>query len=177
MSHAVRSPDVELIERIKNLERVVVTLNRLPSGASSIGWNLIPAETPRGVLASGYAQTTTSQTAITADTNLTGMSVTVTVGANRRIKVTCQAVVQRTVADGLALGFIKEDTVGIQVWCDFVPSNTSGFLTTGSAILTPTAGSHTYAMSLGRSTGTGTIGTVSNAQSPVFILVEDIGSV
>lgn len=131
------------------------------------------AKMPAGWL--GYEQVTSSQSSITTITDLTGLSVTVTVPASRRIRVTGSAFLSRTVADGATSLLIRESSTTLK---------NAGYLTTGaqfgaeegSVVLTPSAGSHTYKLSLEQDSGTGSSGIIAAATTPAFILVEDLGS-
>jgi hypothetical protein len=124
----------------------------------------------------GYAQVTANQGSITAVVSLTGLSVTVTVVANRRIKITGQAQFSNTVAGDGDLFNIAEGAGNLMVATGAHPLANTTFTLHSSLILTPTAGSHTYFLSAQTQTGgTATMQAASNA--PAFILVEDIGAV
>lgn len=149
-----------------------------------IGSQNVGIFTPRDLIQSlpwgwlGYAQVTTAQTGITVETALTGLGVTVNVGANRRLKITSQGMVDRTVADGLTIGWWR-DEIGnvIGTWSRFISSLAGDQMVyNGHAVITPsTAGVHTYYMTLQRNSGTGTVRLYADANTPAFILVEDIG--
>lgn len=121
----------------------------------------------------GYTQTTTNQTGITTSVDLTGLSAVVTVGTGRRVKIT---------------GFIPQftRTAGTVTFVTFhilEGATELGLMTVGmnntycgavcSAVITPTAGSHTYKLT---ANSDGTVSTTLTATSPAFILVEDIGA-
>jgi hypothetical protein len=124
----------------------------------------------------GYAEVTANQGSITAQVDLTGLSVAVTVGSSRRLRITAQAHFASTVAsDGVAL-FIQEGATTLNVLGLQLP--TSAGVTQGitcAAVITPTAGAHTYKLQASRNTGTGTVNLAASATQPAFILVEDIG--
>lgn len=120
----------------------------------------------------GYAEVTANQTGITTVTDLTGLSVAVTAGTNRRLKITGSIRVTRTVADGYTTLYIRESSTNLNFG---VTLSTLDFFCVAMAVITPTAGSHTYKLSLERTTGTGTVGIAAAAANPNFILVEDIG--
>lgn len=129
----------------------------------------VPAAGAGGEL--GYAQSVTVQPGITAVVDVTGGSKTVMVGAGRRIRISGQGGASSTVADDQAIGRIKEGATELGVWLyGRLPGNGSG-----SAILTPTAGAHTYKLTIERAAGTGTVTLGASATNPCFILVEDIG--
>src|SRR3990167_8046134 len=128
----------------------------------------------RGTL--GYAQVTSSQGSITAETDLTSLTVTVTVGTSRRIRVSAFNHIEGTVATDNAVIRIKESTTNLQETVAHLPSSPAP-RTSGSAhsvVLTPSAGSHTYKLSLARLDGTGNVGIGASASQPNYILAEDI---
>lgn len=122
----------------------------------------------------GYAETTSAQSGITTVTDLTGLTVTVTVNTSRRIRITGQADITRTVSTDLVIGRVKEGSTNLGI---FYSAATIGTFNTGQAgcVIAPTAGSHTYKLTLERSSGTGTCGVQAAAGEPNWILVEDLG--
>lgn len=125
----------------------------------------------------GYSIITTGQSSITSITDLTNLSVTVTVGANRLIRVTGVGSMVRSVADGITLGYIREGSTTLGRWgvFDATSANTNSPTQSGSVLLTPSQGSHTYKLSLEQLTGTGSSGIQAGATFPAYILVEDLG--
>lgn len=127
------------------------------------------ADVPRGVL--GYAEVTANQTGIgTSDTDLTGLAVTITAGTDRRLRITGHIGV--TVAGVVTTLRIAESTTQIQA--RGYGGGGSGAGVTAEAIITPSAGEHTYKLTL--RVATSTVDLVASATQPSFILVEDIGS-
>lgn len=123
----------------------------------------------------GYAETVAAQGGITTEVDLAGLSVTVTVGSNRRIRVTADITLLPTGTTTQA--YIKEGSTHLKRFA-FINDSGSGLTTpalhqAGSVILTPTAGSHTYKLSAD-SGGLGA-STSANSSDPHFILVEDLG--
>lgn len=121
----------------------------------------------------GYASSSTAQGPITTEVDSTGMSIVVTVGTGRRIRITSRENFSSSAATGMYL-LIKEGAteVGRVAGTGVVGTETTLI---GSTILTPSAGSHTY-----KHTAQATGGSISRANvtaSPCFILVEDIGAV
>lgn len=129
---------------------------------------------PLGSLPGGYAQTTTQQTLITTATDVTSCSITVTILAGRRYRLSAICGLISTVSNDTAGLTIMEGATQLrsgQVVC------LGTFITTSpSVILTPSAGSHTYKLQVLRVTGTGTISTDASGTNPVYILCEDIGA-
>lgn len=125
----------------------------------------------------GYSIITTGQSSITTITDLTNLSVTVTVNSNRLIRVTGVGSIVRSVADGITLGYIREGSTTLGRWgvFDATSANTNSPTQSGSVILTPSSGSHTYKLSLEQLTGTGSSGIQAGATFPAHIIVEDLG--
>ena len=129
---------------------------------------------PLGTL--GEAQSTTTQGSITSITDLTALSASGTVASGHRIRVSAIVNAQSTVADDVMELSIREGSTTLQV-CDATCRIASVGTTTSCFVyLTPTAGSHTYKLSLARVSGSGTLSTNSSSTAPSQILIEDIGS-
>lgn len=136
-------------------------------------WNL-PKNVAGGVL--GYAQAVSDQTGITTETDLTTLSVTVTVGASRRIRVSSQLSPYSTVAGDSVWGRIKEGATTLQ-FSQATMNGAQAESTTITAIVSPSAGAHTYKVSLTRQGGTGSVTSQASSTAPAFICVEDVGGV
>lgn len=126
----------------------------------------------------GYAEVLTSQTigAVSTETDIIGASVTVTVPAGRRLKISAQTLLNTNVANDEARMHIKEGAT----WLQTVIHSFSGALWEtfrGEVIISPSAGTHTYFLRANRQSGTGSLATYAAAALPTFILVEDISSV
>ena len=126
----------------------------------------------------GYAQVIADQTGITTETDLTGLTVAVTVGAGRRIRVTASVLVYGSVVSDEFIVNIKEGATVLQRagYDSLTGAGTSRPTSVErSVVLTPSAGSHTYKLSLLRNQGTGSLTSSAGTTFPAFILVEDIG--
>lgn len=125
----------------------------------------------------GYAQAIVNQTGITAEVDLTSLSVAVTVGTGRRIRIRGHvANLTSTVAnDTFALG-IKEGATQFTDSIVTIPVGNQGMFIISEVILTPTSGSHTYKLTGIRANGTGSVTLNLASGRPAFILVEDIGA-
>lgn len=127
----------------------------------------------------GYAVVTADQTITNSSTEtaLTGMSLTVTVGANRLIRLSATGILSRTVADGIILARFKESTTELGRWSQHFPDNANEFaLATGFVVLVaPSSGSHTYSLTLQRFSGTGNVTLNAGTTSPATFVVEDLG--
>lgn len=120
----------------------------------------------------GYAEAVANQGAITAEVDLTSLTVTVTVNTSRRLRISALGLLQSTVASDVVRIFIYEDGASIQLADEHAGGQTT---VTPSVIRTPTAGSHTYKLRGQRAVGTGTVTLLASASNPAYILVEDIG--
>jgi hypothetical protein len=138
----------------------------------------------------GYASTTAAQSVGSAEGDLAGLAVTVTVNANRKLRITGYVPIGgfgAGTADERAIVRIKEGTTefnqdavvermsgGTQIQGVANPVAVSGI----GAFAIPAAGPHTYKLSLeGLSTGGASTATTTapSPQRPAWILVEDIG--
>lgn len=135
--------------------------------------DIYPPSAPSG-MALAYAEVTANQTGITSETDLTGLTVTVTVPAGRRIKITGSIFINRTVADGVTSLKIKEGATQLHQADGFVRNAAEAQFIERAASFTPTAGTHTYKLTLTLTTGTGSTGLIAGATFPAYILVEDV---
>lgn len=126
---------------------------------------------PGGFL--GHAQAVANQASIgVGPTDVTSLSIGVTVAASRRIKVTAKFVTSQQTSIAIQTMRIQEGGTELQrsVSSPGVGEFVSTLLV---AFLTPSAGAHTYKLTAGTSAGTMTVEAA--ATYPAFILVEDIG--
>jgi len=136
----------------------------------------LAAAFPQGTLSGGYAQVTAAQSPITVLVAVTGVTVTVTVGAGRRIKVTTFVpMVSTTATDTLGVAIYEgANQLAIQ-WIALSATGGSGFGSPLATVLTPSAGAHTYFAQCLRVAGAGTVSTGAGITNPAWILAEDIG--
>ena len=125
----------------------------------------------------GYIERTSDQTGITTEVAVSGVTVTVTVNASRRIEITAKAAHLATNADTVAALNIKEgSTVLDQDRATTAFANVSyNKSMTPSCVLTPSTGSHTYSLSAERITGTGTVTLVADSTRKIYLCVKDVG--
>lgn len=121
----------------------------------------------------GYAEVTANQSTITAEVDLTGLAVTVTVPVGRRIKITGHVLARSTVANDVFQLSIKEGATLLNAAKDSVPT-TDDLSIDAFSIITPSAGTHTYKLTALRSSGSGNLNIAAGATFPSYILVEDI---
>lgn len=129
---------------------------------------------PGGTL--GYAQVTENQGTITAAVDLTGLTVSVTAGASRRLLITAQGTFFSSVAGDFVGLFINEGATVLNQTTAHMGAAGSGQGITISAVITPTAGAHTYKLRASRAAGTGIAALQAAAAQPAYILVQDIGA-
>lgn len=148
-------------------------------GTTALATNAVQAsQLATSAITLGYAQITAPFASPgTADVQVTGLTVTVTIPAGgRKTRVTfgsayvlCSAAVQSVfikIWDG-AVGTTQVG--GTQNTSPAAGNGMSGYFST---IISPSAGTKTYNISVGASSGTGTVG--ASAVAPAFILVEAI---
>ena len=154
-------------------------LGEAPSDGTTYGrkdgaWQAVPIDRAYGIL--GIVKAVISQGSITTVTDLTDCSVTVTIAAGRTIRITGQGGVYGTVSDDQFLGKIKEGDTDLGYWFNAsLPVSGRDVLQHGCCIINPSAGPHTYKLTLERTAGTGTGNIVSTSVDPILLLVEDIG--
>lgn len=125
----------------------------------------------------GYAEVTANQGSITAEVDLTSLTVTVTVNSSRRISITGAGNFGVSVANDRVIMNIKEGATVLTSAAGTSPIaavGTSGMTLRPQVVLTPTAGSHSYKLSGQDATG-GTAQLNATSTAPAFILVEDLG--
>lgn len=125
---------------------------------------------PAGVLA--YAEVTANQAPITTEVDITGLSVTVTVPAGRRIRISSALGLTSTVNDDVGFMRISEDATNLAFAQAKLNTNTENVF--ASVVLTPSSGAHTYKIRAARTSGTGNLTVGAAATNPAYILVEDI---
>jgi len=123
-------------------------------------------------VAGWYAEVTANQTGITTQVDLTGLSVTITTVAGQRIRITAEIYgVGNTVATDATYLWLMEGATQLNGNGKILGSDTPNM--TISAVVTPSAGSHTYKLQMSRA-GTGTVTMYAAATSPAYILAEAI---
>src|SRR6185437_898930 len=134
------------------------------------------AAVAQGTLAGGYAQVTANQGGITAITDLTSLTVTFTVVAGRRIRISAWVGLQSNTAADEGFVAITDPSNVIQAYAQVAfPSINNAHICAPVIVMTPAAGTYTYKLRAQRNSGSGTITMVADSQRPAFILAEDIG--
>jgi len=125
----------------------------------------------------GYEQVVADQNTISTVVDLTGLSKQVNVPSGHRIKVTGFASFMSSVNGNKADLWIYEGASPLSRGTATVPD--TGFTCTAQAVavLTPSAGLHTYKLRGELGGGTGTVSMKASAAVPAFILIEDLGPV
>jgi len=122
----------------------------------------------------GYNEATVNQGSITTVVDMTTLTVTVTVGPSRRIRIHGSAYPSGTTGEVCRL-YIMEGATQLQerdvaFGATSVPAGLEAFV-----VLTPTTGAHTYKLQMARVSGTNGITNNAGATLPSFVLCEDIG--
>jgi hypothetical protein len=130
---------------------------------------------PRGTMPGGYVQNTSGQGSITTLTDITGLSATVTTVTGRRYRISAYCYnLSNTTAGAATSVLIREGSTTLQISQQTTPGANYGLAYNPSVVITPSAGSHTYKVSVDVSAGTATFN--AGATAPAYILVEDIGT-
>lgn len=119
----------------------------------------------------GYAQVTAGQSGITTATDLTGLTITVTVPAGGRdVQIFAQLplVYSTTTGDRVNLS-IKEGSTTLALIYQSIDGTLGNFISMTAYLVAPTAGSHTYKLTLTRDTGTGSETLYADATALAFI--------
>jgi hypothetical protein len=146
--------------------RAIVTAAGLTNAIATI-----PAQ---GTLPGGYAARTANQGPMAGTWTITGSTITVTVGAGRRIRVSGETLLGSTVST---------DVIGMSIYegatelarSQSPPAGSFAVSLLCAAVLTPTAGSHTYSLTVKVASGSGNLTVTAGAVAPTYILAEDIG--
>lgn len=128
---------------------------------------------PKGRLAS--AEVTSDQGGITSQTDLTGLSVTVNVAANRRLRISMNARFACDTVPARLICRIMEETTQLQqaiLNIQQTGANGQGTLSAWT-IEEPSSGSHTYKLTAETNSGTATL--EAGPSGAAFLLVEDLG--
>lgn len=135
--------------------------------------DIYPSSQPSGMTLA-YAEVTANQGSITTEVDLTSLTVTVTVPAGRRIRLSgfCRAASAGASGDRAEFR-IKEGATVLQISDTGVDVATATYGCFVEVIILPTAGTHTYKLSLERF-GTGTITMNAGATFPAYIMAEDV---
>lgn len=120
----------------------------------------------------GYAEITANQTGISAQTDITSLTVTVTAGTTRRILAEGYCRITQQTSSGVGEVYVVEDGSNVNR-SSLTRSAADNGMHHPRAVRTPSAGSHTY--KLAASVGSGTIDIIASASQPAFILVQDLG--
>lgn len=125
----------------------------------SLGLLIFPTDPQRKLL--GYKQSVTVQSGITAETDLTGLAVPVTVPAGRRIKIITNMNLDAGATDSYGAVSVKEGAAYLNLRKGAAPG--PGYETIAFDTYTnPTAGLHTYKLAMQRAAGTSTMNTSNN---------------
>lgn len=130
----------------------------------------------RGV--KGYAQVIASQGGITAETDVTGLSVTWTAIASRYYRTSFYANLFSTAADDNVIVKITDGAAAMRARGSVITRLASfGIVCQGEVIESGLSGSITRKLRALRNSGSGTVTVEATGTYPAFIIVEDIGPV
>ncbi len=129
---------------------------------------------PQGKL--NYVSTTSGVGSITTTPTTVVSTGTINFSTSARlIKITAVTVGLSTVGGDFADLAIFGGATQLARCSTELVNGASGYTMRVEAIISPSAGSHSYAAKLTRTAGSGTLSSVPSSTDPTFILVEDIG--
>lgn len=146
----------------------------------ALGNNVIPANAlATNAILLGYADTASAQGSIVGtETDLTNLTTTVTVPAGgRAVKLTASLWPSTTAAGDVVRCYFKEGSTYLGFHTFKLPDATAGFNQSFSIYVpAPSAGSHTYKLTMHRQSGSGTItsnaGAISASNTKPFLMAE-----
>ncbi len=132
-----------------------------------------PASVPVGQL--GFAQVASLSQTTTSEADIAGLSVNIVVPAGRVLKITgkCHLANNLAAGDQNYLGITEAGANLNRSYTDF-SNNGLGVDVIVKAIVSPSAGAHTYQLVFGRGAGDGTLTAFASTSTLGFLLVEDI---
>lgn len=152
--------------------------NRVTPSGNQVPYTSAPVAFANGISGGwiGHAAKTATQSPITTEVTLTSMTQAVTVNPGRRLLIMFTGSVQMTAADGAAVYRIKEDGNAVgdpyAVPAPQVAGGSSECGVTIFRVTAPSAGVHTYTVTLARSAGSGSLAETSTSAT---LLILDIG--
>jgi hypothetical protein len=123
----------------------------------------------------GYVEVTSTQGSITTGTDITSLTLTVTVGTSRRLKLTGEVGFSSSVGTDYAQLQITTGANTLVQARNVATPTTPSVGVHAEAVLTPSSGSNTWKLRAARASGSGNISTDCGSGVPGFILIEDIG--
>lgn len=135
----------------------------------------VEARLPYGIV--GYAENTAGEAGFAAGPQpMTGLTITATIPANRRLRITGKTRGSTSNANESFSILIRVDGTDVNKWEERFSTANVGQTMLPQAVVTLAAGSHTFTLSVLRGVGTGSFNSNATTAEPAFILVEDIGS-
>lgn len=130
-----------------------------------------------GILAGGLARVVANQGTFTALTDITGLTVTVTLLAGRNYRLLCKVGYGSTISADQVQTSIFDVTASAYVDQTNMTCPTANAVEYRQlmAIVSPGAGSRTYKVNASRITGTGNITMFASATSAATLTIEDVG--
>jgi len=138
---------------------------------------MLRAALPQGVdPTNGFVQVVANQGSIIAQVDVTGLALTQTFAANRRTEIRTLIPVSSTELNDIVRVLLMEGATQLcQAEIVIAGVTTAVPIINLSIIIVPTAGAHTYKVSITRSAGTGIV-TIQATTTPAFLEIDDQGS-
>lgn len=133
------------------------------------------AKYPKGNI--GYAERTSDFALTDSDTDINGLTLTLTIGANRRIRIRGHGLFDVSAAGAANFsGYIKQSTTQLGYFARGECDASEQVLGAGAVEVNVTSpGSYTWKLSAQRTAGSGVVTVVASSTNPAYITVDDIG--
>ena len=114
----------------------------------------------------------TSQGTFTGETDLTGVSITFISDGLRKVKISYRSNGQSSIAGDVIQTNLKESTTVLDFIYSVISQASLQENPNAQFIVTPTAGTHTYKLTMQRALGTGNITNAASTIIPTYIMAE-----
>ena len=119
-----------------------------------------------------YSSVIASQGTFTTETDITGLSIVITVPTNKRVRLTAQIKLNSSVNSDAVNMWIKEGSTFLNGYGGTLSFLNQNYTAYSQVIISPSAGVHTYKVSAVRSSGTGSITMFAGPLEIAYILAE-----
>ena len=153
-------------------------VNEAGTSKKITGAQLIAA-LPQGTLPGGYAFVTANQGTFTAQTDITGVTVTVTLTAGRRYRISYKLGCSSSVTDDTIQALLIDTAGPTTLDLTNVQQAATGqviFVAGAGIFVAGASGAKTYKIAMVRAGGTGNVTMNAGPTFPAYILAEDIGT-
>lgn len=152
-------------------DKLLPIASSVPYAVTDSLGNLICPRDPNRKLLS-FRKVNTSQGTFTGETDLTGVSITFISDGLRKVKISYRSNGQSSIAGDVIQTNLKESTTVLDFIYSVISQASLQENPNAQFIVTPTAGTHTYKLTMQRALGTGNITNASSTSIPTYIMAE-----